>query len=51
MYFFAGVHRLLVTNKGGRFSPAQTTVKVNCKLLCQYQYVLLNYKQLNEKKV
>jgi hypothetical protein len=33
-----GIHRLLVTNKGGRFYPAQTTAKVTCRLFSQYQW-------------
>jgi hypothetical protein len=36
--FSTGIHRLLVTNKGQWLSPAQTTTKVNYKLLSQYQH-------------
>jgi len=37
--FLTGIQWLLVTKKGGgQLSPAHTTVKVNCKLLSQYQY-------------
>jgi hypothetical protein len=34
------VHLLLVTNKGRSASPAQTTTKVNYKLLGQYQHMV-----------
>ena len=37
--FLTGIRRLLFTNKRGAVFPAQTTAKINWKLLSQYQYV------------